>query len=94
MINAKQCTTLCEVFKQPPPSNVPYQRVISLLTALGATCRPSKGGVMVALPQQIIWGTHRPHPGPNLDKAAVAALRKALIAAALAPAQLGCVCKP
>jgi hypothetical protein len=93
-LSAKHCTTLCEVFKQPPPSHVPYLKVVALLTTLGATCRSSKSGVMALLPTQIVWGTHRPHPGPNLDKGAVAALRKALIAAGLTPAQLACVCKP
>ncbi len=94
MINAKQCAVLCEVFKQPPSQNLTYQLVLGLLTALGASPQPTKSGAIVVFSGGVVWSTHRPHPRPNMDKAAIVALRKALTVVGLTPAHVGCTCKP
>ena len=67
-----------------------YQR-LTLLNTLGANVQPTKSGVYANI-NGVIWGTHRPHPRPYLDKAAVVGLRKALTAANITPKALGCVC--
>jgi hypothetical protein len=91
MLNTKQCATLCEIFKLPTTSNLTLTSVLTLLNTLGAKVQPTKSGVYANI-NGVIWGTHRPHPRPYLDKAAVVGLRKALTAAKLTPKALGCVC--
>lgn len=46
-MNAKQCATLCEIFKTPSSQNISYLQVITLLTALGAQTKLTKSGVIV-----------------------------------------------
>lgn len=52
--------------------------MITLLKALGAVIRRTKSGVMANLGGGAVFGSHRPHPGELMDKAAVTALRRAL----------------
>jgi hypothetical protein len=92
-MNAKQCATLCEVFKNPSSQNISYLQVITLLTVLGAQTKLTKSGVIVKFVGGIVWSTHRPHPQPQMDKAAVNLLQKALFAVDLIPTKLGCICK-
>lgn len=92
-MNAKQCATLCEVFKTPSSQNISYLQVITLLTALGAQTKLTKSGVIVKFVGGTVWSTHRPHPQPQMDKAAINMLQKALFAVDLIPTKLGCICK-
>jgi hypothetical protein len=68
--------TLALLFRRPVSANVKHDDVMALLTELGATIETSRAGSWVGV---VLFGEvrvlHRPHPSPNTDKGAVAAVR-------------------
>ena len=72
----KHAKTLNLIFKRPVSANVKHADVMALLTELGATLETSREGSRVGV---VLFGEvrvlHKPHPSPNMDKGAVAALR-------------------
>lgn len=92
MLNSKQCATLCLIFGEPASPNVKWSDMLALLKAVGAVAKKTKSGVMVNFGGGAVFGSHRPHPGELMDKAAVTALRKALTLASHSPSVHGCAC--
>ena len=72
----KHAKTLALIFHRPVSANVNHHDVMALLTELGATIETNREGSRVGV---ILFGEvrifHKPHPSPNMDKGAVAALR-------------------
>jgi hypothetical protein len=72
----KHAKTLALLFHRPASANVKFDEVVSLLAELGATIETGREGSRVGV---VLFGEvrvlHKPHPSPNMDKGAVAALR-------------------
>ena len=72
----KHAKTLSLLFSRPISANVKHDDVMALLTELGAAIETSRAGSRVGV---VLFGEvrvlHRPHPSPNMDKGAVAAVR-------------------
>ena len=72
----KHAKTLALIFHRPVSANVKFDEVVSLLVDLGAAIETSREGSRVGV---VLFGEvrvlHKPHPSPNMDKGAVAALR-------------------
>lgn len=68
--------TLALIFRRPVSANVKHADAMALLVALGAIIDTSREGSRVGV---TLFGEvrvfHKPHPTPNMDKGAVAALR-------------------
>jgi len=84
-MRAKHAATLVRIFTKPVPANLRWADAESLLVALGADVPERVGSrVAVELNGRIIH-LHRPHPSPNMKKAAVADLREFLKEAGVEP---------
>lgn len=72
----KHAKTLALIFHRPVSASVNHHDVMALLTELGATIETNREGSRVGV---ILFGEvrifHKPHPSPDMDKGAVAALR-------------------
>lgn len=77
-MNAKCRRTLKAIFAQPPPSNLRWADIESLLTALGAERSEGRGSRVRFLLNDEEAVFHRPHPKPETDKGAVVSVRKFL----------------
>lgn len=62
----------------PVPSGIRWEDAIALLAACGAKFEDRAGSVIAVYLNEETHVMHRPHPGNEIDKAAVAALRKFL----------------
>lgn len=72
----KYAKTLALIFRRPVSGNVKHTDVMALLAELGAEIDVSSAGSRVAVTLRgEVRVFHRPHPSPNMDKGAVAALR-------------------
>jgi hypothetical protein len=84
-MKAKHGKTLERIFARPASGNVRWQDVEALLVSLGAGISEGEGSrVCVRLfgDRRVF---HRPHPSPDMDKGAVAGLRKWLGANGVTP---------
>lgn len=72
----KHRQTLAAVFRHPTSSSIKWDDALALLQACGAEIE-ERGGSMTAvfLKDEFIL-LHRPHPGNEIDKGAVASLRR------------------
>lgn len=72
----KHAKTLALIFNRPVSANVKFGEAVSLLVELGAAVETNREGSRVGV---VLFGEvrvlHKPHPSPNMDKGAVAALR-------------------
>ncbi|MEQ1555847.1 MAG: type II toxin-antitoxin system HicA family toxin [Gallionella sp.] len=72
----KHTKTLALLFHRPVSANVKHDEVIALLIELGAQIETNREGSRVGV---VMFGEvrvlHKPHPTPNMDKGAVAAVR-------------------
>lgn len=72
----KHTKTLALLFHRPVSANVKHDEVIALLIELGAQVETNREGSRVGV---VMFGEvrvlHKPHPTPNMDKGAVAAVR-------------------
>jgi hypothetical protein len=72
----KHAKTLALIFHQPVSANVKFCEAVSLRVELGAAVETNREGSRVGV---VLFGEvhvlHKPHPSPNMDKGAVAALR-------------------
>lgn len=75
-VKRKYAKTLALIFQRPVSANVRFADVLALLQELGAVVDTSREGSRVAV---VLFGEvyvlHQPHPDPNMDKGAVAAVR-------------------
>lgn len=78
-MNKKHRKTLDLIFKHPTQSNIRWNDIEKLLTALGAEISEGNGSrVRIAL-NGVRAVFHRPHPTPETDKGALISMRKFLI---------------
>jgi len=84
-MNAKHRRTLEAIYALPVPSDLRWAEIEALLVALGAERSEGRGSrVRFALKgAEAVF--HRPHPSPNTDKGAVAAVRRFLESAGVKP---------
>ncbi|WP_084383502.1 type II toxin-antitoxin system HicA family toxin [Hydrogenophaga flava] len=75
-MKAKHQKTLELIFSRPTPAGLKWPDLVSMLTELGAQFTEREGSrVAIHLFGQIKV-MHRPHPSPDVDKGAVASVRK------------------
>lgn len=80
-MNAKHKRTLAAIFHEPVRSDVKWEEIENLLTALGAEISEGRGSrVRVAL-QGVRAVFHRPHPQKVTDKGALKSVKRFLITA-------------
>lgn len=84
-MSAKHQNTLEAIFTVPPPSNILWRDIVSLLQFLNASMSEGRGSrVRIELNgEDAVF--HRPHPRKELDKGAVASLRRFLEQAGVKP---------
>jgi hypothetical protein len=84
-MNAKHRRTFEAIFDRPVPSDIRWTDIESLLVALGAERSEGRGSrVRFSLGgSEAVF--HRPHPQPETDKGAVAAVRRFLESAGVKP---------
>lgn len=81
----KHQKTLELIFARPVSGNVPWRDIEALFVELGAEVSEREGsrvGVRLFGERRVF---HRPHPAPNTDKGAVAAVREWLNANGVKP---------
>lgn len=77
-MNKKHRQTLRVIFENPVQSNILWDDVEKLLTALGAELSEGRGSrIRVAL-KGVRAVFHRPHPRKEIDKGAVVSIRRFL----------------
>ncbi|MCG8339493.1 MAG: type II toxin-antitoxin system HicA family toxin [Proteobacteria bacterium] len=82
----KHQNTLGAIFAHPISGNLKWNDVVAMLKALGADVDESREGSRVGIllnDNAIIQ--HRPHPSPNMDKGAIASLKKFLVSCGVRP---------
>ncbi len=75
-MKAKHHKTLELIFSHPTPAGVKWAEAVSLLVELGAQLTEREGSRVAVFLFGQIKVMHRPHPSPDMDKGAVASLRK------------------
>jgi len=73
-INTKHTKTLQLIFSRPTPAGVKWLDAVALfkVKALGAQISEAEGS-RVSIQVRVM---HRPHPSPDIDKGAIASIRK------------------
>jgi hypothetical protein len=71
----KHLKILKAVFSHPVSANILWQDIESLLAELGAEITEREGSRVAVVLFNEVRVFHRPHPGPNMDKGAVASIR-------------------
>ena len=84
-MKAKHAKTLELLFCHPVSGNVRWSDVEGLLLELGAEITEAEGSRVRVFLFNEIQVFHRPHPSPDMDKGAVASLRKWLQANGVLP---------
>lgn len=78
--------TLVErIFQDPPPADVRWTEVQSLLSALGAEISEGRGSRVRVFLNGVRAVFHRPHPRPTMDRGAVRSLRRFFREAGVSP---------
>jgi len=75
-MKAKHARTLNLIFSRPTPAGVQWGDVVGLLTELGAEFEEREGSRVAIIWKGQVQVQHRPLPRPEMDKGAVASLRK------------------
>ena len=84
-MKAKHAQTLERIFSRPVSGSVRWSNAEALLLALGAEIVEAAGSRIRVFLFNEVRVFHRPHPSPDMDKGAVAALRKCLEANGVTP---------
>ena len=72
----KNHRTLALIFARPVSANIRWADVEALLAELGAEFEEREGSRVEVFLFDSVRVFHRPHPSPDTDKGAVAAIRK------------------
>jgi len=72
----KHQKTLELIFSRPTPAGVRWTDIEALFVELGGKCGEREGSRMSVVLFGEVRIFHRPHPSPNTDKGAVAAIRE------------------
>ncbi len=75
-MRAKHQKTLQHIFSRPTPAGVKWNDAVALMLELGAELEEREGSRVAIFLFEQVKVMHRPHPSPDLDKGAVASLRK------------------
>ena len=87
-LNSKHRNTLKAIYDNPVRSDLDWQRIESLLFALGAELGEGRGSrIRVAL-NDVRAVFHRPHPQKETDKGALMSVRRFLKAAGITPSKM------
>lgn len=81
----KHQKTLSLIFKRPVSGSVKWADIEALLYELGADIQEREGSRVAVVLFGQVQVFHRPHPSPDTDKGAVAAIRKWLEANGVKP---------
>ncbi len=71
----KHKRTLESIFSHPVSGNIRWSDIVSLFRELGAEIKEREGSRVEVFLFGQVRVFHRPHPGPDTDKGAVAAIR-------------------
>ena len=87
-LNSKHRNTLKAIYDKPVRSDLDWQRIESLLFALGAELSEGRGSrIRVAL-NDVRAVFHRPHPQKETDKGALMSVRRFLKEAGITPSKM------
>ncbi|MFB3068044.1 MAG: type II toxin-antitoxin system HicA family toxin [Acidobacteriota bacterium] len=81
----KHRKTLDAVFSRPTQANIKWDDVEALLKAFGAYIEERKGSRVAIELNDVLAIFHRPHPEKEIDKGAVASIRRFLKEAGVEP---------
>ena len=81
----KHRKTLDAVFSRPTQANIKWDNVEALLKAFGAYIEERKGSRVAIELNDVVAIFHRPHPEKEIDKGAVASIRRFLKEAGVEP---------
>lgn len=81
----KHQKTLALIFKRPVSGNIKWADIEALFQELGADIQEREGSRIAVILFGQVQVFHRPHPNPDTDKGAVAAVRKWLEANGVKP---------
>ncbi len=84
-MNKAQQATLDAVFRRPTLASIRWERIESLIRALGGEISEREGSRVAARLNGVTAIFHRPHPRPETKKGAVDAVRQFLINAGVKP---------
>ncbi|WP_342754728.1 type II toxin-antitoxin system HicA family toxin [Pantoea sp. MBD-2R] len=79
-----QCT-LNKIFTSPPPVNIKWSDIESLIKALGGRVTEGNGSRCRFILNDSIAKFHRPHPLPDTDRDAIVSLREWLESTGVKP---------
>ena len=74
----KHQKTLALIYQRPVPGGIKWPDIEALFNELGATIQEREGSRIAVILFGEVQVFHRPHPNPDTDKGAVAAIRKLL----------------
>ena len=77
-MNKKHQRTLDSIFKNPPPSNINWSDIESLLITLGAEISEGSGSRVRIKLNNVRAVFHRPHPQKETDKGSVKSMKRFL----------------
>lgn len=77
--------TLRLIFARPVPGGIKWKEIEALLVALGAEIVERQGSRVAVVLFGQVQVFHQPHPSPDTDKGAVAAIRKWIEANGVTP---------
>jgi len=75
-MNRKHRKTLALIFARPVSANIRWADIEALFLELGAEIEERAGSRLEVFLFGVVRVFHRPHPSPDTDKGAVAAIRK------------------
>ncbi len=75
-LKAKNQKILALIFSHPTPAGLKWNDAAWLMAELGATITQREGSRIAVFLFDQVRVFHRPHPSPDMDKAAVASLRR------------------
>jgi predicted RNA binding protein YcfA (HicA-like mRNA interferase family) len=84
-VRKKHRRTLDAIFSRPTKANVKWDNVEALLKAFGAYIEERKGSRVAIELNDVVAIFHRPHPEKEIDKGAVASIRRFLKEAGVEP---------
>jgi hypothetical protein len=81
----KHQKVLGRIFHDPPPANIRWREVETLLRSLGAEISEGRGSRVRIELNGVRAVFHRPHPHPQVDRGALRSLRRFLVEAGVSP---------
>jgi len=84
-VRKKHRKTLDAIFSRPTKASIKWDNVEALLKAFGAYIEERKGSRVAIELNDVVAIFHRPHPEKELDKGAVASIRRFLKEAGVEP---------